>query len=61
MPAADSVRQGALPIGLAHHVQLTAPVTVGDMIRWSDVKLDEDNEAVRVRREMESTALPAND
>lgn len=61
MPAADSVRQGALPIGLAHNVQLTSAVTAGDMIRWSDVKLDEDTEAVRLRKEMESTALPADD
>ncbi|MBO0801877.1 MAG: Gfo/Idh/MocA family oxidoreductase [Nocardiopsaceae bacterium] len=59
MPAADSVRQGALPIGLANNVRMTSPVKTGDVIRWSDVKVDEDAEAVLVRKEMES-ALPAS-
>lgn len=59
MPAGDSVRLGALPIGLAHNVELTVPVTAGSVIRWSDVKHDEDDEAVRLRREMERTSLPA--
>jgi predicted homoserine dehydrogenase-like protein len=53
MPAADSLRVGALPIGLAHHVKLRNAVTAGTTVRWSDVIVDEASEAVRVRREME--------
>ena len=53
MPAADSLRVGALPIGLAHHVKLRNAVKAGAAVRWSDVVVDENSEAVRVRREME--------
>ena len=53
MPAADSLRVGALPIGLAHHVKLRNAVKAGAAVRWSDVIVDETSEAVRVRREME--------
>jgi predicted homoserine dehydrogenase-like protein len=53
MPAADSLRVGALPIGLAHHVKLRNAVKAGTTVRWSDVIVDEASEAVRVRREME--------
>jgi len=53
MPAADSLALGGLPIGLAHHVTLTRAVTAGQPVRWSDVKVDETAEAVRIRRAME--------
>ena len=53
MPAADSLRVGALPIGLAHHVKLRNAVKAGAAVRWSDVVVDENSEPVRVRREME--------
>lgn len=53
MPAADSLRLGALPIGLAHHVKLRNAVKAGTPLRWSDVIIDETSEPVRVRREME--------
>ncbi|HEY7690184.1 MAG TPA: flagellar biosynthesis protein FlgA, partial [Dongiaceae bacterium] len=53
MPAADSLRIGALPIGLAGHVKLRNAVNSGATVRWSDVVIDETSEAVRVRREME--------
>jgi predicted homoserine dehydrogenase-like protein len=53
MPAADSMRVGALPIGLAHHVKLRNTVKAGATVRWSDVVVDESSEPVRVRREME--------
>jgi predicted homoserine dehydrogenase-like protein len=53
MPAADSLRLGGLPIGLAHHVPLRNPVKAATTVRWADVVLDEASEAVRVRREME--------
>jgi predicted homoserine dehydrogenase-like protein len=54
MPAADSLRHGALPIGLAHHVRLRNPVKAGNLIASADVALDEASEAVRIRREMET-------
>ena len=56
MPAADSVRIGALPIGLAHRVRVTRPVQKDAVVTWHDVAT-EDSEAVRVRREMERTAV----
>jgi predicted homoserine dehydrogenase-like protein len=55
MPAADSLRLGGLPIGLAHNVPLRNPVKAGSPLRWLDVSIDETTEAVRVRREMEAT------
>ncbi len=59
MPAADSLAQGGLPIGLAHDVTLTAPVAAGQPVRWQDVAIDESAHAVRVRREMEAAFGPA--
>ncbi len=53
MPAAESLVRGALPIGLAHNVTLQRSVGEGEVVRWSDVALDETGEAVRIRREME--------
>jgi predicted homoserine dehydrogenase-like protein len=54
VPAADSRRAGALPIGLAHGVRLAQPVREGEPVRWSDVELDLGSGAVRARREMEA-------
>ena len=53
MPAADSLAQKALPIGLAHKVKLMRDVAVGATVTWGDVAADEGAEAVKVRREME--------
>lgn len=55
MPAGRSVAVGALPIGLAHNVTLTADVSKGDVVRMANVKLDEASEPMRLRRESEST------
>jgi predicted homoserine dehydrogenase-like protein len=54
MSAEESLRVGALPLGLAHGWKLTAPVSAGQPVRWRDVAVDESNAAVRIRREMES-------
>ncbi len=54
MTAEESLRVGALPLGLAHGWKLTAPVAAGQPVRWRDVAVDESNSAVRIRREMES-------
>ena len=55
MPAADSVQHGALPLGLAHQVTLRNPVAAGEVVRWTDVSVDDGLVAVRARREMERT------
>ena len=53
MPAQDSLAQGCLPLGLAHGWKLLRPVAAGQALRWSDVAIDENVTAVRLRREME--------
>lgn len=55
MPARDSLERGCLPLGLAHEVKLVRPVAAGQVVRWSDVAIDESLLAVRVRREMEQS------
>jgi predicted homoserine dehydrogenase-like protein len=52
MPAAASLRQDALPIGLAHHVKLRRPVVAGAVLRWNDVIAEESSAAVKIRRAM---------
>jgi len=54
MPAQDSLAQGCLPLGLAHGWKLLKPVAAGQALRWSDVAIDENVTAVRLRREMDS-------
>ncbi len=54
MPAADSLAQNCLPLGLAHGWKLLKPVGAGQPLKWSDVAVDANSTAVRIRREMES-------
>lgn len=54
LPAAESRRAGALPIGLAHGARLLAAVRAGEAVRWADVAVDGGAGAVRARREMEA-------
>jgi predicted homoserine dehydrogenase-like protein len=54
MPAADSLAQGSLPLGLAHGWKLLKPVAAGQVVKWSDVAVDANAPAVRFRREMEA-------
>jgi predicted homoserine dehydrogenase-like protein len=53
MPAEDSIVLGALPIGFAQGVSLRHEVAKGEVVRWSDVTIDEGQEPVRLRRELE--------
>jgi predicted homoserine dehydrogenase-like protein len=53
LPAIDSLRIGALPLGLAHGMRLAQPVAAGQMLRWSDVEVDESQLAIAFRRELE--------
>ena len=55
MPAADSLAQGCLPLGLAHGWKMVKPVAAGQPLRWSDVAVDGNATAVKVRREMEAS------
>ena len=58
MPASLSLRRGALPIGLAHGITVVRNIDAGEVLCWSDVNIDETNDALRVRREMEARATP---
>lgn len=60
IPAARSLTEGALPIGLAHGIPLLRPVRAGETVCWGDVRVDESVEAVRVRRAMEADAAPGS-
>ncbi len=51
-PAARSVAENALPIGLAHRVRLIRDIPAGGIVRWADVVMP-DSEAVAARQEME--------
>jgi predicted homoserine dehydrogenase-like protein len=53
IPAARSLKEGALPIGLAHLVKLARGVKAGEIVRKADVTLDLSSLAVRMREEME--------
>jgi predicted homoserine dehydrogenase-like protein len=53
MPAADSLREGCLPLGLAHGWKMLKPVAAGRPLKWSDVAFDAASPAVKLRREME--------
>jgi predicted homoserine dehydrogenase-like protein len=52
VPAERSLAEGALPIGLAHHVKLVRDVAKGAIVRWSDVAVPK-SEAAETRRAME--------
>src|SRR5271165_3621410 len=54
LPASVSRAAGALPIGLASRLPLTRAVAAGQVVTWRDVQLDERDEALRFRREMET-------
>jgi len=53
-PAEKSLAAGGLPLGLAQDVKLLRDVKEGELLRWSDVAIDANDPAVRVRREMEA-------
>ncbi len=53
VPAARSLREGLLPIGLADRVALTRDVKAGETLRQSDVAIPADDEVAAYRRAME--------
>ena len=60
IPAERSLKLNGLPIGLAHHVKLKRDIAAGEFIASADVALDDNSQAVRVRREMERQARQAS-
>jgi predicted homoserine dehydrogenase-like protein len=54
VPAAASLKAGALPIGLAHRLKLKHDVAHGEIVRWGDVEFDAGNETIRTRKAMEA-------
>jgi predicted homoserine dehydrogenase-like protein len=57
--AETSYAQGLLPLGLAQGWKLLKPIAQGTPLRWIDVAVDEQQSAVRLRREMERAFAPA--
>ena len=55
MPAAASKVLGGLPLGLAHGMTLKRAISAGEPVRWEDVAFDANDDAVRLRREMEAS------
>jgi predicted homoserine dehydrogenase-like protein len=59
MPAADSLRLGGLPIGLANKLPLIHPIPRGAPVTWADVRVDQADAAYLYRRQMEATFATA--
>jgi predicted homoserine dehydrogenase-like protein len=53
MRTSDSLKLGALPIGLAHNMALNKDIPSGKPICWNDVDYDASMQAIQFRREME--------
>jgi predicted homoserine dehydrogenase-like protein len=53
MRTSDSLKLGALPIGLAHNMTLNKDIPSGKPISWNDVDYDASMQAIQFRREME--------
>jgi len=53
-PAEVSLARELLPLGLAHNVKLKGDIAEGQALRWSDVFYDPNDQAVKIRREMEA-------
>ncbi|MBB3066399.1 MULTISPECIES: NAD(P)H-dependent oxidoreductase [Limibacillus] len=59
LPASESIKCGALPIGLAHGVTLQRDIKAGEIVCWSDLEAVGENHAVSIRREMEERFAPS--
>jgi predicted homoserine dehydrogenase-like protein len=60
VPATRSLEAGYLPLGLASHVTLTRDIPEGGQIGWADVTYDANDDAVKIRREMEAAFARPN-
>ena len=52
-PARRSLQIGGLPIGLAQNVKLRTYITENSPVRWQDVEIDHNLEAIKIRRTLE--------
>jgi predicted homoserine dehydrogenase-like protein len=59
MPAVASRARDALPLALARRVALTRAIKRDELVRWSDVTIDETAISVIMRREMQETMSPS--
>jgi predicted homoserine dehydrogenase-like protein len=59
LPARRSLREAALPIGLAHGITVSEDVSAGEIVRWSHVELDDREGMAAARREMEHLLAPS--
>ncbi|WP_375460360.1 NAD(P)H-dependent oxidoreductase [uncultured Enterovirga sp.] len=59
-PAEASLEHGYLPLGLSHNVKLKRDIAEGQRLLWDDVEFDENDLAVRTRREMEAAFARPN-
>ncbi|MFV0295569.1 MAG: NAD(P)H-dependent oxidoreductase [Hyphomicrobiaceae bacterium] len=53
-PASASLKEGYLPLGLAHNVKLKGPIKEGQRLKWTDVEIDATDVTYKFRREMEA-------
>jgi len=53
-PAENSLKAGYLPLGLSHNVKLKRDIAEGEQLKWDDVEIDQSDNSVRIRREMEA-------
>jgi predicted homoserine dehydrogenase-like protein len=53
-PAELSLKEGYLPLGLAHGVKMKRDVGEGQVLAWDDVSYDSTEDAVKVRHQMEA-------
>lgn len=51
--AEESLKLGAVPMGLSGSMKIIKPLKQGQVITWNDVEFDNQNEAIILRREME--------
>jgi predicted homoserine dehydrogenase-like protein len=56
LPAEQSLRDAALPIGLANGITVGEHLTAGDTVSWSHVELDDRDGVAAFRRQMERSA-----
>jgi predicted homoserine dehydrogenase-like protein len=48
------LNDGGLPLGLATGIKLKHDIALGEMLSWTNVEVNENDQAVRHRREMEA-------
>lgn len=51
--AEESLKLGAVPMGLSGNMKIIKPVKRGGIVTWDDVEFDRQNEALILRRQME--------